>query len=63
MRQVLNVGLLVERDKDQRQRLKIPTNKHSNELYSDSFIARGPKTFNALPQDLRNVKDSNYVYK
>ena len=44
-------------------RVKVPIDKHTSKLYSDSFVLRGPITYYALPNDLRNLKDSNEVFK
>ena len=63
--QVPNVGLEVESHVNSRLGLKIrvPTTMNSSTLYCDSFAVKGPRIFNVLPKDLRNITDSDSTFK
>ena len=61
---VRNIGIRIRRQECDRNGLflEIP-DKNEHRLRKSSFLSMGPKIFNALPRDLRNLDDSTDVFK
>ena len=62
---VPNPGISIRRGSHERQGLQLEVNitKTDSKLKSDSFLIRGPLTFNSLPEDLRSLDGSMDSYK
>ena len=63
--QVPNVGIKVRSHENTRCGLKLEvcSKKDENRLRKASFQSLGPRTFNALPKDLRSLEDSMDTFK
>ena len=62
---VPNPGISIRRESHERQGLQLEVNtlRNDSKLKSDSFLIRGPLTYNALPEDLRSLNESMDTFK
>ena len=60
---VPNPGIIQRTDEKHRLGITLEIPKVSSKLRAESFTVIGPKTFNALPQDLRDLKVSMDTFK
>ena len=60
---VPTLGLSLSHDAGHRLGRMVQISKSNSKLKSDSFIIKGPETFNSLPKDIRNLDCSMETFK